>query len=103
MKKGNCKERTAAGAEWLDESYKKETTSKEVYRVKKHCVKAGKNSRKKSTSAQDQAQGAAGGGNIVAERFFLFVKLTTNDVSFFMLIGFLFADTPAAFVFDEVD
>ena len=68
MKKGNCEERTAAGAEWLDGKYKKETTSKELYRVKKHCVKAGKNSRKKSTSAQDQAQGAAGGGNIVAEQ-----------------------------------
>ena len=79
MKKGNCEERTAAGAEWLDENYKKETTSKECYRVKKHCVKAGKNSRKMSISAQDQAQGAAGGGNIVAERFFVFIKETAND------------------------
>lgn len=52
-------ERKAGGIDWLDETYSKESVSKELYRVKKLCKKAG-SSRKASTPTQDQNQHVAG-------------------------------------------
>ena len=55
--KGGRQERKADGTDWLDESFKKESVSKEVYRVKKLCKKAGS---RREAPAQGENQGAAG-------------------------------------------
>ena len=57
--KGGRQERKADGTDWLDESFKKESVPKEVYRVKKLCKKA-RSRREASTPAQGENQGAAG-------------------------------------------
>ena len=55
--KGGRQERKDCGTDWLDESFKKESVSKEVYRVKKLCKKAGS---RREAPAQGENQGAAG-------------------------------------------
>ena len=57
--KGSRQERKDCGTDWLDESFKKESVPKEVYRVKKLCKKA-RSRREASTPAQAENQGAAG-------------------------------------------
>ena len=70
--KGTRQERKADGTDWLDETFKKESVDKDLYRLKKLCKKAG---RKAPTPSQDQNRGATGvnRGKVAKRRIAYFV------------------------------